>query len=182
MLDDVPAAAFLKKATIIAMNEIQISGVASEQSNLPKLKTFADQIIVQRAELNEELKALATLKKVNLPMDKPQGGLRPDGRIDSAPENLQDTTRNQNQAEAAGANESGTMQKNGLENVERLKKLKGDELNQAYIALMMEEQKQLISLFQMAASNNDKDVKSFASKHIGSFKANLKALTALKKK
>lgn len=175
---------FVKQAMLLGMQQRQISGLAAEKSGSDRIKNFAKNNILEQAKWNEEIKQLARLRKIDLPMDKPQGGQRPDGRVDSAPENLQDTTRNQNQPEAQGTNKAANngilITENEVSNtVSRLSKLTGNNFDASYLALMVGNQKQLISLFEDASNSKDKLIKRAAKKYLEQSKSNLSALLAL---
>ncbi|GGE70185.1 putative outer membrane protein [Pedobacter psychrotolerans] len=187
-LIDMPVEAFVRQAMLSGMKEVQLSGVAIEQSSDPKIKAFARMMINDHSKVNEELKLLAKAKGVSLPMSKLPGGMRPDGRIDSELENLKDTTRNQNVAEAAGNMKSsvtpyrdGDTEADILKSVEDLKKMKGVSLDQAYVDVMISDHQKAIALFEEGAKSKDSAIRKFASKHLPHLKAHLKQVSALNK-
>lgn len=167
---------FIRQAKLMGMKEVQLSGVANEKSTDPKIKAFAKMIIDDHTKANEELKTLAKIKNVTFPMSTLPGNLRPDGRIDSAPENMKDTTRNQNQPEAAGNVKSGMPNQEGeiLKSVDDLKKLNGSSLDQAYVSAMIADHQKAIVLFEEAAKSSDTAVRKYASKQLPKLKAHLK--------
>ena len=183
---DMPVEVFIRQAMLSGMKEIQLSGVASEQSADPKVKAFAKMMIDDHSKVNEELKSLAKAKSVSLPMSKLPGGMRPDGRVDSQLENMKDTTRNQNVAEAAGNMKSavlphpdGDTEAEILKSVEDLKQMKGTALDQAYVKLMISDHQKAIALFEEGAKSKDSAIRKFASKHLPHLKAHLKQVSAL---
>lgn len=185
-LIDMPAAEFIRQAMLSGMKEVQLSGVASEQSADPKIKAFAQMMINDHSKVNEELKLLAKSKGVNLPMSKLPGGMRPDGRVDSELENLKDTTRNQNVGEAAGNTKpavslhpGGDTEAEILNSVEDLKQMKGTALDQAYVNVMISDHQKAITLFEEGAKSKDSAIRKFASKHLPHLKAHLKQVSAL---
>ncbi|NTD97014.1 DUF4142 domain-containing protein [Agrobacterium tumefaciens] len=185
---DIPVEVFIRQAMLSGMKEVQLSGVASEQSTDSKIKAFAMMMINDHSKVNEELKLLAKTKSVSLPMSKLPGGMRPDGRVDSQLENMKDTTRNQNVAEAAGnmsgsatPNPDGDTEADILKSVEDLKKMKGASLDQAYVNVMISDHEKAIALFEEGAKSKDSAVRKFASKHLPHLKVHLKQISALNK-
>ncbi|WP_029285611.1 DUF4142 domain-containing protein [Pedobacter sp. R20-19] len=185
---DIPVEVFIRQAMLSGMKEVQLSGVASEQSTDSKIKAFAMMMINDHSKVNEELKLLAKTKSVSLPMSKLPGGMRPDGRVDSQLENMKDTTRNQNVAEAAGnmsssvtSNPDGDTEADILKSVEDLKKMKGASFDQAYVNVMISDHQKAIALFEEGAKSKDSAIRKFASKHLPHLKAHLKQVSALNK-
>lgn len=184
---NMPVEVFIRQAMLSGMKEVQLSGVASEQSTDSKIKAFAMMMINDHSKVNEELKLLAKTKSVSLPMSKLPGGMRPDGRVDSQLENMKDTTRNQNVAEAAGnmsssvtSNPYGDTEADILKSVEDLKKMKGASFDQAYVNVMISDHQKAIALFEEGAKSKDSAIRKFASKHLPHLKAHLKQVSALK--
>jgi len=185
---DIPVEVFIRQAMLSGMKEVQLSGVASEQSADSKIKAFAMMMINDHSKVNDELKLLAKTKSVSLPMSKLPGGMRPDGRVDSQLENMKDTTRNQNVAEAAGnmtssvtPNPDGDTEADILKSVEDLKKMKGASLDQAYVNAMISDHQKAIALFEEGAKSKDSAIRKFVSKHLPHLKAHLKQVSALNK-
>lgn len=181
---------FLKQAMLYHMKTVQISSIVAEQGNNSGIKAFAKSLINEQGKLGEELQVLAKSKNVSLPMSKPQGGQRPDGRIDSAPENLRDTSRNNNEGEAtnSGQTKQATVA-NGLSlsedeilaTVTSLKAQKGSALNKTYLNGIIADHEAAIGLFNTASKSNDVAIKRFAIKHLPRLKANLAQAKALAK-
>ncbi|MFW0718409.1 DUF4142 domain-containing protein [Pedobacter sp. N23S346] len=173
---DITVEDFIRQAKLMGMKEVQLSGVANEKSTDPKIKAYAKMIIDDHTKANEELKTLAKAKNVTLPMSTLPGNLRPDGRVDSAPENMKDTTRNQNQPEAAGnvKSDAPNQESEILRSVDDLKKLSGSALDQAYIVAMIADHQKAIALFEEAAKSSDAAVRKYASKQLPKLKAHLK--------
>lgn len=180
---------FIRQASLMGMKELQLSGVANEQSTDAKIKAYAKMMIADHSKANEELVVLAKAKGVNLPMDKMETGtLRPDGRVDSTPENMKDTTRNDNQSEAAGNVKTNAPITNGelteadiLKSVDELKKLKGASLDQSYVRTMIADHQKAVALFEEGAKSNDAATRKFASKQLPKLKAHLKHVMELSK-
>ena len=185
--EEIPVDVFIKQAMLYGMKEIQLSGIANDQSNNAKIKAYAKMIIDDHAKTNAALKALAKVKNISLPMDNPQGGQRPDGRIDSAPENMRDTTRNQNQGEAVGKisninrNENTVSEEEIRSKIEQLKTVKGKDFDQAYILAMKNNHQEMIALFQEGTKSSDSGVRDFALKYLPKLKTNLAKITAMQR-
>jgi len=178
---DIPVEDFIRQAKLMGMKEVQLSGVANERSTDAKIKAYAKMIIDDHTKANEELKMLAKAKNVTFPMSTLPGNLRPDGRVDSAPENMKDTTRNQNKPEAAGNSKTTGMagtavneEEATLRLVEDLRKMNGSALDQAYIVAMIADHQKAIALFEEAAKSADAAVRKYASKQLPKLKAHLK--------
>lgn len=184
---DISPDVFIRQATLMGMKELQLSGVANEQSTDAKIKAYAKMMITDHSKANEELKILAKAKGVNLPMGKMEvGTLRPDGRVDSTPENMKDTTRNDNQPEAAGNVTTSAPVTGGelteadiLKSVDELKKLKGTALDRSYVSTMITDHQKAIALFEEGAKSTDAATKKFAAKQLPKLKAHLKHVMTL---
>ncbi|PWS33839.1 DUF4142 domain-containing protein [Pedobacter paludis] len=187
--DSIPTDAFLNQAMLYGMKAIQTGGLATEKAYNPKLKTIGQQMIDQHSKANQELMELAKTRNIALPMTKPQGGQRPDGRVDSAPDNLRDTSRNQNQGEAGN---SGAVNRNNTignetikdhdltQSVAQLKALSGKEFDLAYVNMTIEDYKRLIDLYESGSKTKDKAVRAFAKKALPSLRQQLTLLTHIK--
>lgn len=182
--------AFLKQAMLYHMKTVQLSSIVTEQGSNSGVKAFAKSLISEQGKMGEELQALARSKNVSLPMSKPQGGQRPDGRIDSAPENLRDTSRNSSEGEAAnsGQTKPATVAIGGslseeeiLAKVNSLKAQKGSALNKTYLNGIIADHEAAIVSFNAASKGSDAAIKRFAIKYLPRLKANLAQAKALAK-
>ncbi|WP_412469086.1 DUF4142 domain-containing protein [Pedobacter sp. KLB.chiD] len=183
--DTITTAQFLQQAAIAGMKEVLTGKLAADRATDKKIKAFGQMMVDDHNKANEELRALAKLKKVTLPMSAPEGGLRPDGRVDSSPENLKDTSRTRNAGGEAG--NTGLAQKtiNGTtatevtEAVDQLKKQKGRSFDQAYVEMMVLDHQKAVALFEKASQSSDNEVKAFAGKHLPTLKKHLMKVNAL---
>lgn len=171
---------FLKQSSAISMRGLLAANLAIEKGKSAKVKSLGKAMVDRLSEVNEEIRVLAKSQKVTLPMSTPGGGQRPDGRIDSAPENLQDTSRIKNSGGEAGNtgqtanNVSGTSQVEVSNSIERLRSLSGAEFDNAYLQMVKEDQIKAISLFQEASKSSDKEIRTFANKYLPMVKKSLK--------
>jgi len=91
-------------------------------------------------------------------MSTPAGGQRPDGRIDSSPENLRDTTRTQNVAGEAVVPAGKKPQTNATDEVSinteinRLKNLDAKSFDKGYYEHALVNHKQLTALLEEAGN------------------------------
>ncbi|RDC57910.1 DUF4142 domain-containing protein [Pedobacter chinensis] len=183
-----PPEVFMTQAMRYGMKETQMSGIAVENSSDRKIKTFAKRILDDHAAAKEELLTLAKARNITLPTSKPQGGQRPDGRIDSSPNNLQDTSRNQNQGEAGNSGQVKGVMFQGfkmlqdadvLNSVNKLTDLKGNEFDEAYIAMSIEDHRNIVALFEAGSKSSDAAVKRYSLKYLPKFKTHLAQITAM---
>ncbi|TCD27043.1 DUF4142 domain-containing protein [Pedobacter psychrodurus] len=185
-LDSLTTARFLQRAALAGMKEVLIGEIAANKAVGKKVKAFGQMMVAEHIKANEELRALAKLKKVDLPMSTPEGGQRPDGRVDSSPENLRDTSRNKNTGGEAG-NTGQSKTDNGVNEAdvntakEKLIGLSGIVFDKAYIEMMVSDHQMAVALFEKAAQSNDGAVKAYASKYLPVLKKHLKQIKALAK-
>ncbi len=166
-------------------NQAMLSAkLAADKSSDALLKKQSAELVDRHIQFNEAIRLLAKDKKVDLPMSLPDGGQRPDGRVDSAPENLRDTTRTQKAtSEAEGDKKLGRM--NGVneasvtEEVNRLKALSAADFNKAYLASAVSVQQKLSALLSKGASSSDKMIKSFSKKQLSAINAQLRKMEKL---
>jgi len=183
-----PPEVFMTQALRYGMKETQMSGIAAENSNKGKIKAYAKTVLDDHAAAKEELLALAKTKNIALPTSKPQGGQRPDGRIDSSPNNLQDTSRNQNQGEAGNSGQVKGVMFQGLKmlqdvdilsSVNQLNNLKGNEFDADYITMSIEDHRNIVALFEAGSKSSDVAIKRYSLKYLPKFKAHLAQVTAM---
>lgn len=180
--DSLTNAQFLQQAAIAGMKEVLTGKLAADKASDKKIKAFGQMMVDDHSKANEELRALAKLKKIDLPMSSPEGGQRPDGRVDSAPENLRDTSRTKNTAGEAG--NTGLSKKTGAEEstvtdaIEKLKALHGTAFDKAYVDMMVADHQNAIALFEKASMTSDQAIKAYASKYLPILKKHLKQVNA----
>ncbi|KQR67285.1 hypothetical protein [Pedobacter sp. Leaf176] len=161
------------------IKQLELSGLAIKKAS-GKAKNMAESLRDYFIKSNLKLRDFAKQKKITLPMTKPQGGMRPDGRIDSAPENLKDTSRNESDTGEAG-NTGKKMQPNIepdiTQSLSNFSKLKGTDFNKAYLNLVASDLSQLTSLYGTLSGSNDAALSAFANneiKQLTHFSARLK--------
>jgi len=181
--DTISTEQFLQQAAIAGMKEVLTGKLAADKATDKKIKAFGQMMVDDHNQANEELRALAKLKKVTLPMSTPEGGLRPDGRVDSAPENLKDTSRTRNAGGEAGntglAPKTGNAEAEVTHAISRLNSLSGGTFDKAYAEMMVSDHQQAVALFEKAAQSSDIDVKKYAGKYLPILKKHLKQVNAL---
>ncbi|QXU43716.1 DUF4142 domain-containing protein [Pedobacter sp. D749] len=185
--DSLTTAQFLQQATIAGMKEVSTGKLAAEKATDKKIKAFGQMMVDDHTRANEELRALAKIKKVNLPMSMPEGELRPDGRVDSAPDNMRDTSRTKNAGGEAGNTGLAKKPTNGATEadvtnaIEKLKSLNGASFDKAYVDMMIADHQDAVSLFEKATQSTDVEVKAYANKYLPVLKKHLKRIQALAK-
>ncbi|WP_316807802.1 DUF4142 domain-containing protein [Pedobacter agri] len=184
-----PPEVFMNQALLYGLKATQMSGIAA-QNGSQKVKGFAQTILDAHAQANTELLALAKSKNITLTASKNEEGQRPDGRVDSAPTTLQDTSRNQNQGEAGNTGQPKGVMLNGFamlrnadlqQSVNKLKDVKGQDFDQAYITSSIQDHQNLIVLFEAGSKSTDAAVKKYAKKYLPKFKTHLTQLNAMLK-
>lgn len=176
----------LQDAYIYSNQSLLSAKLAIQQGSSRDVKAISAELLQKHMQLTEALRMFAKSKQVNLPLTLPQGGQRPDGRIDAAPENLRDTSRIQVAGgEALGGKKQGNASAvDGVEvgeEVLRLKKLSGDAFDKAYIKSALSAQNNLLRLFKNASASGDQQIKSFASKFQSVAKQMVRKLEKLNK-
>lgn len=183
--DSLTTAQFLQQAAIAGMKEVSTGKLAAEKATDRKIKAFGQMMVDDHTKANEELRSLAKLKKVNLPMSRPEGELRPDGRVDSSPENMKDTSRTKNAEGEAGntglakKNANGATETGVTNAIEKLNNLSGASFDKAYIEMMVIDHQNAVALFEKASKSTDSDVKAYANKYLPILKKRLKQVSAL---
>ena len=185
--DTLTTAQFLQQAAIAGMKEVLTGKLAAEKATDKKIKAFGKMMVDDHTRANEELRALAKLKKVNLPMSRPEGELRPDGRVDSSPENMRDTSRTKNAGGEAGntgmakKTAKGATEADVTNAIEKLNNLNGSSFDKAYVDMMIADHQNAVSLFEKATQSTDVEVKAYANKYLPVLKKHLKQIKALAK-
>ena len=169
--DSLKTEEFLKQASAIATKELLAANLAVEKGGA-KMKTLGRTMILKLSQANEEIRNLAKLKNIVLPLSVPEGGQRPDGRVDAAPENLKDTTRHRNGGGEAGntGHAASVVDKSNDVSVNKpiddLKKLSGTAFDQAYMNMINTDHQTTLSLFERASNSSDSAIRKFAKKYL----------------
>lgn len=183
--DTITTAQFLQQAAIVGMKEVLTGKLAANKATDKKIKAFGQMMVDDHNKANEELRLLAKLKKVSLPMSNPEGGQRPDGRVDSAPENLKDTSRTKNAEGEAGntgfaqKTVDGTTEAEVTQAITQLNNLSGGAFDKTYVEMMVLDHQKAVSLFEKAAQSSDTDIKRYAGKYLPTLKKHLRQVSAL---
>ena len=183
--DSLTTSQFLQQATILGMKAVLTGKLAADKSSDKKIKAFGQMMVDEHTKANEELRALAKLKKVELPMSTPGGGQRSDGRVDSSPENLRDTSRTKNAGGEAGntglakKTNNGTTEAEVTNATEKLNNLSGTSLDKAYAEMTVADHQLAVALFEKASKSTDGAVKAYANKYLPKLKKHLKQINAL---
>lgn len=162
--------ATLNELNALCSKQLRAAGLAAKQGE--RTKQSGNKAIVVLSSFSDELKLLTKKKSIQLAGTLPQGGQRPDGRVDSSPENLKDTSRLNNAGGEAG--NSGTVKTtpNGLNDgannsvVESLAKLNGNAFDSTYRNLLISDRPTAEKLLMKVAASRDKDIAAFASKYL----------------
>lgn len=183
--DTITTVQFLQQAAIAGMKEVLTGKLAADKATDKKVKAFGQMMVDDHNKANEELRLLAKLKKITLPMSTPEGGQRPDGRVDSAPENLKDTSRTRNAGGEAGNTGLAKKTLNGptetdvTQAINQLNNLSGSAFDKAYVEMMVLDHQNAVALFEKAAQSADVDVKKYAGKYLPVLKKHLKQVNVL---
>ena len=185
-----PPEVFMAQAMRYGIKSLQMSGLAAEISKDQKIKSFSTSVLDLHTKANQELLNLAKTKNISLPTSKLPEGQRPDGRVDSAPTNLLDTSRNQNQGEAGNTGQPKGVMVEGFamlsdadmqQSIMKLNQLKGENFDNAYLAASLKDHQNVVALFEAGSKSSDKDVKKYALKYLPKLKAHLAQLSAMAK-
>ncbi|GGI23812.1 DUF4142 domain-containing protein [Pedobacter mendelii] len=179
--DSLGSSMFLQQAAILTNEALLTSKIAADRANNSQLKSLGQQMVDKNIQLTDELRKLGKIKNVNAVNTSPQSGLRPDGRIDSAPINLQDTSRlNNATGEAVGssktANSTPTDDVDVAKEIVMLKGLNGSAFDKAYQTIAVNNQTKLVAILQKGTMSTDIEIKKFAKKALTITKSNLKKL------
>jgi len=185
--DSLTTEQFLQQAAIAGMKEVLTGKLAADKASDKKIRAFGQMMVDDHTKANEELRALAKLKKAELPMSTPEGGQRSDGRVDSSPENMKDTSRTKNAGGEAGNTGLAKKSANGATAVEvtnaldQLNNLSGNSFDKAYVEMMVSDHQKAVALFEKASQSTDNAVKTYANKYLPVLKKHLKQVNALSK-
>ncbi len=165
-------AALLNDLNALCIKQLRASALASQQGGT-KAGDWGSRLSVTLSKFNDEIRILAKNKKIVLSSALPEGGQRPDGRVDSSPENLRDTSRIKNGGGEAGYEGTKKVESVGGINdaasnalIESLKKLKGGAFDKAYQNLLISDRETAQTLLTKAAQSSDRDIKTFAGRYL----------------
>lgn len=184
-LDSLTAGSLIQQLYLSSNQALLSAKLAADKSTNSRLKVLGADAVKKQIAMNEALRSLAKAKRINLPMSTPEGGQSPDGRIDSAPENLRDTTRNQNSGGAATVPSGKIPQTNAPSEVavsteiNRLKNINNSEFDKAYQQSATSNHNRLLDLLEEAGRSTDTEIRTFSKKYLTAAKQGLKRLTNL---
>ncbi|MFC3559109.1 hypothetical protein [Pedobacter jamesrossensis] len=161
---------FLRQASVLCMEHLRVAKIATKQGG-GRTKSMATKLTLALSKASEELRTIAKAKSINLPTTLPDGSQRPDGRVDSAPDNLRDTSRLKNGGGEAGntgmSNPVG-LRMDGVEVnklVENLSTLKGAEFDKAYSDLLKKDIIKANAVLQSGLKSQDSAISGFSKKY-----------------
>lgn len=163
-------AATLNELSLLCSKQLRAAGLAAKQGN--STKAWGNKATAALSSFSDELKLLAKKKSIALSGILPQGGQRPDGRVDSSPENLKDTSRLNNAGGEAGNSGAVKTTPKGINDsannalAESLAKLKGNAFDSAYRNLLISDRPTAEKLLTSAAASTDRDISAFAKKYL----------------
>ncbi|RBQ09981.1 hypothetical protein [Pedobacter miscanthi] len=168
-------AATLNELNALCSKQLRAASLAAKQGN--STKEWGNRISVTLSGFSDELKVLAKKKSIQLAGTLPEGGQRPDGRVDSSPENMRDTSRLSNAGGEAG--NSGMVKttpkgiNDGASNalVESLAKLKGNTFDITYRNLLISDRPIAEKLLSRASASKDSEISAFAKKYLGKLRS-----------
>jgi putative membrane protein len=168
-------AATLTELSALSTKHLRASALASEQGG-SEVKQWGSRLSLILGSFNEELRTLAKKKSIVLDGTLPQGGQRPDGRVDASPENMKDTSRTVNGSGEAGNSGKTKTTPTGINDgasnalIESLKKLKVDAFDRAYKNLLISDRPKAEQLLVKASQSKDNDIASLGKKYLAKLK------------
>jgi putative membrane protein len=115
--------------------EVQLGQLLSQNASDAGVKEFAQKMVTDHGQVNDELKALAARKNITIPT---------------------------------------TPGNDAKDDMDKLNKKKGRDLDKAYISLMVDDHKDDVDKFEKASKDcDDPDIKAFAAKHLPHLKMHL---------
>jgi len=163
-------AALLNQLYTLGIKQLRASGIAATQGGT-QVKDWGNRLSLVLSKFNDELRLLAKSRSIVLTGALPEGGQRPDGRVDSSPENLRDTSRIKNGGGEAGNNGAVKTKAIGINDeannalVESLKKLNGSAFDLAYKNLLKSDRQTAEKLLDQASASTDANIATFAKKY-----------------
>ena len=142
---------FINVAAVSSLAEIQLSKLAISRAQSAAVKDFATIVVKDHTKANNELKALAIAKNIELP--------------NLSDKNITDGV----------STEVGVIN----QNFELLKNADKAKFDKQYIEIMMQDHQKAVEVFGKAALSYDPVVKTYASKYLPVLRIHLKEVTAL---
>jgi putative membrane protein len=144
---------FVSEAAQAGMAEVAHGQLAVQRASNQEVKSFAQRMIDDHSQANQELMQLATSKGISLPSDKAQSSSMKTEQSGSQSTSGQMTTE---QAQLKGKHR---------EAMNKLAKLSGAEFDREYMRHQVKDHDKAIALFEGQANRGgDADLKAFAAK------------------
>jgi putative membrane protein len=169
-------AALLNQLNELCTKQLRAAGLAGKQGGT-EVKNWGNRLSIILSQFNDEIRVLAKNKSIALSSSMPEGGQRPDGRTDSSPENLRDTSRINSGAGEAGNSGLTKTKAIGINDqasnalVASLKKLKGNAFDRSYKNLLLSDRPTAENLLYNASQSTDASISAFGKKHLAKLKA-----------
>ncbi len=163
-------AALLNELNALCNKQLRAAALAARNGGT-QTRSQAEKLTMVLTKFNDELRVLAKSGKVVLAGAFPEGGQRPDGRVDASPENLRDTSRIKNGGGEAGNSGIAKAEATGINDASSnamasgLQKLKGPSFDKAYQNLLISDRPLAEKLLAKASSSSDKAIASFGVKY-----------------
>ncbi|MDF3076445.1 MAG: hypothetical protein K0S09_334 [Sphingobacteriaceae bacterium] len=196
------AQSFLPMAAESGMREVELSRIAQQKSSNPDVRAFAEMMVRDHSTNNQQLMNVASTKNINIQAPAFSNSANMSGSYGaSASTGTSTNGSGMNGSMGAGGsvnsgsgysdnNDSGSMNKDGSMNmngsssmnssamttmneITSLNNLSGQQFDQQYMRMMLQDHYQAIALFQSAAQSDDPQVKSYAQKTLPALQAHL---------
>jgi putative membrane protein len=201
---------FLSKAAESSQREVALSQLAAQRATNPQVRDFAQQLVSEHTQMDQQLTQLAQQKGVTLPMTEHSsrwGAGSAANAGTSSGSGLGSSTdaarRSSNTADTAGVGAPGRRSSNGAtagtastmstdasgdmaatsdRHYRSLSKKSGADFDKEYISLMVDEHKSDVKLFEKAAKDaKDPEIRAFASQHVAALQSHLDHASTLTK-
>jgi putative membrane protein len=148
---------FVNEAAEAGMAEVAHGQIAVQRASNQEVKSFAQQMVDDHSQANQELMQLATTKGITLPSDKAHSSSMKTGQ--SGSQSTSSGTSGQMTTEQA------QLKGKHREAMDKLAKLSGAEFDREYMRHQVKDHEKAIALFEGQANRgSDADLKAFASK------------------
>ncbi len=188
---------FLTKAAEGGMKEVALSELAQERAANPQVKSFAQQMVTDHTQMNNDLMQLAQRKGVSLEEGSRFGwlsghGSRTNGASDTSGSAMTGTTATDTSKTGVASTTgtpAGTAMNSGTDSditndrhYRNLAKKSGADFDKEYVDMMVDDHESDVKLFEKAAKDaKDPEVRSFASAHLPTIQAHLQHIQTLNK-
>ncbi len=143
---------FARKAAMGGLLEVKLGRLATERAQNSAVRQFAERMVKDHANVNQQLMSLAQTKGITLPTSDE---LNPEGKSTIV-----------RKAEAAVNKDVRT--------IERFEKLSGPEFDRQYMATMVKDHQKDVREFEDAATNlSDPDLRNFAKQNLPTLREHL---------